>query len=81
MFVPIPIQVRHVPPVVLYDAASTNLQVPCATQVFPEGIVDVDAIDGNDPLLIVALNVAPEGAGGLTVPVILDSLCPVLIDV
>ena len=69
MFVDTPIVVEQCPPVVEYAAVSTNLQVPCATQVFPVGIVDVDAIDGNDPLLIDALNVAPEGAGGATVPV------------
>jgi hypothetical protein len=70
MFVEVPIVVELVV-FILYVADSTNLQVPLAIQVLPTGIVDVDAMDGNDPLLIEALNNAPVASSGATTPVIL----------
>jgi hypothetical protein len=74
MFVALPIAVASAV-FVLYAAVSTNLQVPCATQVLPTGIVSVAAIVGNVPLLIVALNIAPTLASAvLIIPVIFNSV-------
>ena len=55
---------------IAYAAVSTNLHTPCATHVFPDGTVDVDAIVGNVPLLIVALNINESAALGFSIPVI-----------
>ena len=60
-----------------YAGFSANLHTPCATHVFPDGTVDVDAIVGKVALLIDALNIAaPDGSGGGIIPVIF--LLPVL---
>ena len=53
-----------------YAGFSANLHTPRATHVFPDGTVDVDAIVGNVPLLIVALNINESAALGFSIPVI-----------